>query len=99
MDTEHAYLLMDTEHCYKITYMGQIKYIIPIQDSDQGSQFWALSGTDWPVGIEYEAWPEIAIIVRLIDSVGESRHLNEMNIETDDNGEEKRPNFLTKLKF
>ena len=89
----------DLEHCYKITYMGQIKYIIPIANSHEGYQFWAYSGDHWPDGMEYETWPEVAIILDKITSRGESRHLNEMNIETDDNGEEKRPNFLTKLKF
>lgn len=90
---------LNTEHCYKITYMGQIKYIIPIRYSDEGYQFWAYSGDHWPEGREYLGWPDVAIILDKINSVDESRHLNEMNIETDDNGEEKRPNFLTKLKF
>jgi len=89
----------DLEHCYKITYRRETKYIIPIANSDEGYQFWALSGTDWPVGMEYLDWPEVAIIRDKINSVDESRHLNEMNIETDEIGEEKRPNFLTKLKF
>ena len=90
---------IDTDHCYRVTYMGEEKYIIPIEHSDEGYQFWAYSGMGWPLGMEYLEWPEVAIIMDKLEAVHESRHLNEMNIVKDDNGEEKRPNFLTKLKF
>jgi hypothetical protein len=79
--------------------MGDEKYIIPIQYSDEGYQFWAYSGQGWPEGMEYLLWPEVAIIRDKINEVISSRHLNEMSIVTDEQGEEKRPNFLTKLKF
>tara|TARA_B000000475_G_scaffold235341_1_gene202865 strand:+ start:146 stop:385 length:240 start_codon:yes stop_codon:yes gene_type:complete len=79
--------------------MGDEKYIIPIQYSDEGYQFWAYSGLGWPEGMEYLLWPEVAIIRDKINEVISSRHLNEMSIVTDEQGEEKRPNFLTKLKF
>ena len=90
---------MDTDHCYHINYMGDEKYIIPIQHSDEGYQFWAYAGQGWPEGMEYLLWPEVAIIRDKINEVISSRHLNEMSIVTDEQGEEKRPNFLTKLKF
>ena len=90
---------IDSDHCYHITYMGTEKYIIPKEDEDEGYQFWAYSGTGWPRGLEYLEWPEVAIIRDKIYEVHESRHLNEMDIVADKNGEEKRPEFLTKLKF
>ena len=51
--------------------------------------------------MEYLLWPEIAIVMDILKQghVHESRDLNEMNIVTDEIGEEKHPNFLTKLKF
>jgi|SaaInlV_150m_DNA_3_1039698.scaffolds.fasta_scaffold00167_29 hypothetical protein len=91
----------DLEHCYKITYMRNEKYIIPIANSDEGYRFWAYSGDHWPEDDENieGTWVEIAIIVGMINSVDDSRLLGEMGIVKDEIGEEKRPNFLTKLKF
>ena len=90
---------INTEHCYRVTYMGTERYIIPIENSDEGYQFWAYSGMDWPTGMEYLDWPQVAIILDKLQDVHESRPLDDLSIVKDEIGEEKRPNFLTKLKF
>ena len=92
---------MDSEHCYKIEYMRNIKYIVPIENSyqEEYNQIWCHAGEQWPTDMGYMDWPQVAIILDKINRVYESRHLNEMSMDVDEIGEEKRPNFLTKLKF
>ena len=96
--------------CYLISYMGRERYIVPIENTGYWGQgrregheepylFRAYSGPNFPDGVEYLAWPEVSIILHKIDDVMDERDLSASDVESDSNGEEKRPAFLNKLKF